>query len=50
MKKETKNKLATVLVILCIIAYLICLYPAIVSVDQYGKAKCQSIIGIPVGC
>ena len=48
--KEGSSKLITILIVLAIIGYIVCLYPFIVSTDQEGNTKCESLIGIKVGC
>lgn len=48
--KKYKDKIITALVIIGIIAYLVCLYPLKVYVDNDGDTRCESLVGLKVGC
>lgn len=52
--KESKNKvkaiIETLLIILLIGGYFLAFYPAKVSTNEYGEPRCESIIGLKVGC
>ena len=51
MKKDEKSgKIVTILIVVCIIAYLLLFYPLIVKVDKNGETTCESLLGLTVGC
>lgn len=49
-KEKIKGILGWVIVGAFILGYFLIFYPAIVSVDSDGNAKCKSIIGLNVKC
>ena len=48
--KEKGKKIGTIILVILLIAYFVCLYPLIVYTDRYGETKCKSIIGLSVKC
>ena len=48
--KKLAEKIGGILLILAVIGYFIVFYPLIVSTDDDGNAKCESLIGLKVGC
>ena len=48
--KKIAEKVVGILLVLALIGYFVALYPLKVSTDEYGEAKCESLIGLSVGC